>query len=235
MTFDVTKEIDKADYAILNAVFLDQWLAYLLAGDAPMEAIMNMPSHGLGAEELAEHFFRLWNSGLVECSIEESGPPVAPNLELARRQFVRTKDWPPEGDKNLFYRLSRDGGAVWEFFSSPDWSKFFKVSTDYDLNMCELASANRDLVEALRQCEDRHPAPIESTDRWMVLRPWNATYWKTLSSAYQLTFRVSISSSPTGYNRLGHTHPACQQVTESWRLWRKSFDEVCKEHFGKNC
>lgn len=234
MTVDLTEEIDKAGYAILNAVSLDQWLAYLLAGDAPMEEIMNMPSHGLGAEALAERFFRLWNSGLLECSIEESGPPVAPNRELARSQFVRTRQWPPEGDESVVYRLSRDGGAIWEYFASPDWGKFFKVETDYDLNECRLASANRDLAETLRQCEDRHPAPIAGTDRWTVLQPWNATYWKMLPNAYQLTFRVSISSSLIGYNRLGHTHPACQQVTENWRLWRKSFEQACREHFGGN-
>src|SRR5215469_893363 len=116
MTFNRWKQVDMASYAILNAVSLDQWLAYLLAGDAPMEDIMNMPSHGLGAEGLAEHFFRLWNSGLLECSVEESGSPVAPDLELARRQFVRTKEWPPEGNESVVYRLSKDGGAAWEYF-----------------------------------------------------------------------------------------------------------------------
>jgi len=57
--------IEKADFALLNAVSEDEWLAYLLAGDASTEDIMNKPSHGLSPDELSRHFFALWNAGLI--------------------------------------------------------------------------------------------------------------------------------------------------------------------------
>jgi hypothetical protein len=40
-------EIDQADFALINAVSRDEWLAYLLNGDVDMESIMNMPGHGI--------------------------------------------------------------------------------------------------------------------------------------------------------------------------------------------
>ena len=37
-------DIEKADFALLNAVSEDEWAAYLLAGDVSTESIMNKPS-----------------------------------------------------------------------------------------------------------------------------------------------------------------------------------------------
>ena len=83
-------DIERADFALLNAVSEDEWAAYLLAGDASTEAIMNKPSHGLPPDELSRHFFKLWSAGLIECSAASSGDQVAPDLQRARDQFVRT-------------------------------------------------------------------------------------------------------------------------------------------------
>lgn len=74
LLFSVTDmQIDKADYALLYAVSEDEWLAYLLAGDVGMESIMNKPSHGLGVEELAEHFFGFGKMGSLSAQSRNPG------------------------------------------------------------------------------------------------------------------------------------------------------------------
>src|SRR5690348_4341345 len=133
---DPINGIDRPDYALLNAVFDDEWAAYLLASDVPMEAIMNKPSHGLGVAELAEHFFRLWEAGLIECRIDESGSVAVPDLNLARHQF-------------------------WEAMSSPDWSKFLVASTTQNPHEFTLTGSDRSLVELLRGSNWGFPPPLE--------------------------------------------------------------------------
>jgi hypothetical protein len=126
-------DIERADFALLNAVSEDQWAAYLLAGDASTEAIMNKPSHDLSSDELSQHFFNLWSAGLIECSAASSGDQVPPDLQRAGEQFVRTQNWPPSDDLCLIYRLSQSGGDTWEQFARPDWNKYL-VSSEGDQN-----------------------------------------------------------------------------------------------------
>jgi hypothetical protein len=235
MNVDSSRTIDKPDFALLNAVSLDQWAAYLLAGEAPMEDIMDVPSHGLGEHELAEHFFRLWRDGLIECSAGESQPAITPDFELARQQFIHTEHWPPKGPLALVYRLSNAGGALWEYFACPDWSKFFAINSDSNSRECALTSSDRHLVELLRKCHYYHPPPLEGTDSWKILKPWAATYWKMLPIGHQLTFRFESYDWPAQYCDLysyTEVQNAYECVAESWRTWRKSFEEICKENFG---
>jgi hypothetical protein len=140
---NLVRAMDRADYALLNAVVDGAWAAYLLAGDAPMENIMNKPSHGLEAVDLAKHFFRLWEGGLIECRIDESGSVALPDFDLTRHQFVRSEEWPPARDRCLIYRLSATGANVWESLASPDWSKFLNSSTGDD-------------PKEYTTCEDQH-------------------------------------------------------------------------------
>lgn len=110
--------IDQADYALLNAVSIDEWFAYLLNAPAGMENIMNVPGHGLGEKDLIEHFFRLWNYGLLECSLAEAGVVAAPDADLVRRQFEHTSSGDPIGP-TILYRLTRAGGNLWERYAVP--------------------------------------------------------------------------------------------------------------------
>src|SRR5436309_12245794 len=79
-------KIDKADYAILYAVTLEQWPAWLLIKEETMGGI-NRHWPGLPPRELTEHFFRLWSEGLIQCAEGEDEPAIAPDYELARKQF----------------------------------------------------------------------------------------------------------------------------------------------------
>jgi hypothetical protein len=226
-----TLEIDKPDYALLNAVSSDQWLVYLLAAEAGMENIINMPSHGLPERELAEHFFRLWTRGLIECRSDESGPPVAPDLDLVRAQFEYTGIWP--GDKALFYGLSASGGVLWEALTAPQWTEFVRVGSGPSHNTWVLSGGDRGLVERFRRrlgagfCG---PPPIPGTERWEVMQPWRPTYWKTLPLGCQFTFQHTGDLS---YSIDAETWDAadCYGLHLIGGTWRRSVEEVCQEYF----
>jgi len=229
--------IEKADFALLNAVSEDEWLAYLLAGDASTEDIMNKPSHGLSPDELSRHFFALWNAGLIECSAASSGDHVAPDLQRSRNQFVRSENWRPSDDLCLIYRLSQSGGDTWEQFARPDWNKYL-VSSEDDQNPHEwtLTGTNRDLVQHWRDLGSNidvgFPFPLAGTERWELLQPWQATYWKTLPIAYRLKFFTS-------WGRSSSSPPSSEVVEELFRFqrevrggWHEKFELICGKHFS---
>ena len=231
--------IEKADFALLNAVSEDEWAAYLLAGDASTEAIMNKPSHGLSPEELSRHFFDLWGAGLIKCSAASSRDQVAPDLQRARDQFVRNGNWPPSDDSCLVYRLSPSGGDTWEQFARPDWNKYL-VSSESEQNRHEwtLTGTTRDLVQHWRNLganfDAGFPFPLAGTERWEMLQPWQATYWKTLPIGHRLKFFTS-------WGRPESNSPSPEEVEEVFRFqrevrggWHKRFDVICREHFGRS-
>ena len=228
--------IDRADFGLLNAVSEDEWAAYLLAGDASMEAIMNKASHGLAPRELRQHFFKLWTAGLIECSLEFSGPPVAPDFEQAKRQFERTQEWPPSNDQCLVYRLSREGGEMWERFACPDWSRFLLSSVGEQGNEWTLTGADRRLVEVWRESGSKisagFPVPLDGTEKWEILQPWKATYWKTLPIGYRLKFEFKTWDRPPSSPSREELQHVFEFQNEVWGRWHKGFDTICAEHFG---
>ncbi len=146
----------------------------MLAGDAPTEAIMNKPSHGLSPDDLSHHFFELWRAGLIECSAASSGVPIAPELQRARDQFVRTENWPPSDNQCLVYRLSKSGADTWERFASPNWNKYLVSSEGDRGNEWTLTGTNRDLVQRWRDLGSSFnagfPFPHPGTEKWELLQ-----------------------------------------------------------------
>jgi len=231
-------DIEQPDFALLNAVSEDEWAAYLLAGDVSTEYIMNKPSHGLSPDELSRHFFMLWSAGLIECSAASSGDQVSPDLQRAKDQFVRTENWPPSDDSCLIYRLSQSGGDAWEQFARPDWNKYL-VTSEGDKNPHEwtLTGTNRELVQHWRDLGSNFdagfPAPLAGTEKWELLQPWQATYWKTLPVGYRLKFF-------TAWGRPASSPPSSEELEEIFRFqrevrggWHEKFDVICREHFGR--
>jgi len=217
--------LNKADYALLYAVIVQEWQVYLLSGGMDMESVLNTPSHGLNEADLIQHFFKLWRHGFVECSHDESGPPVDPDLELLRRQFVYAGDSPAD-DETLLYRLTAAGGAAWEALASPDWTGFLRSSSPSSRRWV-LGGGDRARVELLRKCPAMFPPPLIETEKVLVQRPWQATYWKILPIGYEITFEYDYS--------LGRSqdlaNSACAEIFETWDKWHRSFRDVCDEYF----
>ena len=232
------ESIDKADYALLNAVHLEDWQVYLLA--APnMHDIMNTPEHGLDPAALFEHFLRLWRMGLIECSMEDPFRPIAPDPALLHEQFdPMPQDSPPEG-RIIIYRLTKSGGLLWEELSAPDWSRLIRQRDhpcSKDNQEWEISGADQALLERtwkLHNAWGDWPHPVEGTVRYEVLQPYRPAYWKTLPIGYAYRFEVQ-----SGWERPPLYHSAVAALlperNELWEIgigWRRSFEDVCRQFF----
>ncbi len=67
------------------------------------------------------------------------------------------------------------------------------------------------------------------TERSEVRQPWQATYWKTVPTGYEITFEDD-------YRLEGHRHEdidqsACHELWETWHQWHRDFKDVCGEYF----
>jgi len=81
--------------------------------------------------------------------------------------------------------LTEQGAALWEAAAQPDWGLYIKnwtheiddsEETPWDVRMWSRTRAR--LEDAIRlQWMGR---PIPGTEKWQMVSPWRATYWKTL-------------------------------------------------------
>jgi hypothetical protein len=100
---------------------------------------------------------------------------------LRGRALIELTD---EGGETYF-ALTRDGGAAWEAFARPDWSRFIDARADG--TDAEVICADRARLDAFvaSRWQAWIPAGAERRDE---LRPWAATYWKTLPVGYRVRY-----------------------------------------------
>jgi hypothetical protein len=145
---------------------------------------------GLPPRELTEHFFRLWSEGLIECAEGEDEPAIAPDYELARKQFELEN---PSSDRpegvSLTYRLTSQGGDVWANYAGVDWNRFFSSWAGSEFNEWTLNASVREPIVIALKLREVSPLPIPGTERGQILQPWQATYWKVLPTGNRLRNR----------------------------------------------
>ena len=228
-------KIDKTDYAILYGVSEEQWPAWLLLKEQTMAGV-NRFWPGLPARQLTEHFFRLWSEGLIECAEGEDEPAIAPDYQLAREQFqfdTAASDR-PEGNP-LIYRLSSQGGDLWAQYAGVDWSRFISWC-GAEPNEWTLTASAREAIEIALQLRDIAPEPIPGTGRWEILQSWQAIYWKVLpiGNCFRYKYENWTGGLPMrDEEEIRRWMKLRNDFAPYWSGWHKSFDEVCREHFGE--
>ena len=125
------------------------------------------------------------------------------------------------GEKGVFrdrvyYWLTTRGGAAWESFARPEWSLFIDHGFDEGedgmrtttVTTCDWKQLDRYLESVARE-EAIEPGTMTLAE----LRPWQATYWKTLPFGLQCTFKST--------ERRLVDHPRRSwQLRERWCEWR---------------
>ena len=121
-----------------------------------------------------------------------------------------------------FVGLTKLGAAEWEAAASPRWDEFYDESSDD--RMMTLASTDKSII--LRLMQNRlgwSHAPLQDTVRWRELRPWKATYWKTLESAWEAEFQYESCRPPP---HLPETEEE-RIAKEEWRRMTQWFTRAC--------
>ena len=114
----------------------------------------------------------------------------------------------------MVYGLTAQGGARWESLCRFDWSRF--VSWSSTSHSSELIAPTRELAEFLFHARQRDPV-IRPPVRWDIIRPWEATYWKTLPAGHRVRYRIRRQ-------RKGETLPRANPFSNSplwWNEWEQ--------------
>jgi hypothetical protein len=151
-----------------------------------IEAVFNKSGHGLNHGELIDVLVYLVGERLIE-GFRDKRP-----IELDRHTIVAvlTEHLPVDDPSCTFYRLTPDGGNVWQAFATPDWSRLVKEEIDDETRTGTLTGATAWRVEKYLRYLDMLECEIDLPSiRIVDIGPWEATYWKTLPQGHRAHFR----------------------------------------------
>lgn len=156
---------------------------------ATIDVVLNKRGHGLGVDELAETLHRILERGWIELSRDiRRQTPMHPDHEEIRR-VLSEKGLFNEG---VFYRLTPDGGRAWESFARPEWHLYVSrddENGDDDMSIGEAVAPSRKSLERYMASLEKDIS-IEAGSRvYDELKPWQATYWKTLPAGFRCRYR----------------------------------------------
>jgi len=122
------------------------------------------------------------------------------------------------GALKVYYGLTLKGGARWEAVSLPDWNRYCDAFLGIDPEVGTIISRDRKLVETyLSLCHYawNDMSVIAGSEKWDVLKPWEATYWKTLPDGHRIQFEYK-SRDAAGVTE---SPPSAKQFFEGIRNW----------------
>jgi hypothetical protein len=216
--------LSRAEYWLLETVVDSPCpLTFLDAGgyEKPegIEEMFNKPGHGLNHDELIEVLVQLAGHGSIEGYRGEQ--PIA----LDRQTIISAvAELPPRHNPScVYYKLTQEGGAAWEAFAAPDWSRLVKEELDDDVRSGTLTGmVSWRLEKYLRyldmlQCElDLQSIEVEE------IGPWEATYWKILPHGHRAQFHWRHERGPGGleneFSSLAFS--GFCEFRDSWYHWR---------------
>jgi hypothetical protein len=221
--------LTRGEYWILNAVVEARCPLCWLGGPRPSATFNTISGHGLSRGELVETLDELSARGWLsadrchrnEDRTESHTTPFAPDRESIDAVLDE-----PSLDRTVrscvYYGLTAEGGAVWEAFASPDWSRYLDTlggsCAEDDQSVCGLARWRIEHYLTLLADEGYFIDPASMG--WSDRVPWEATYWKTFPVGLEAKYRVL--SEPTADERDREKRNAfiARCAFERWYDWR---------------
>jgi hypothetical protein len=154
--------------------------------------ILNRKPHGLAKADLALCLEELIERGEIELCrhLKRRQPEVSTHLTneeisrlLGEDRWAMSAPWS--------YRLTPLGGAEWEEWAKPQWSRYSRTCS-WD-NFGEIGAATKSVAHELFELEEsilRECAIVPGSIRRRIFRNWQATYWKTLPEGHLIAFRT---------------------------------------------
>jgi hypothetical protein len=97
------------------------------------------------------------------------------------------------GALDLEYGLTSQGGARWEAMAQFDWNNYigtwFEIEHGYE-------GASQEMLEVYLAWSG---CAVPGSEQWSVVRPWKATYWKSLFEGVRVRYLERPSSSTIEY------------------------------------
>lgn len=152
--------------------------------------ILNRKGPGLNRSDLAICLEELMLRGEIETLMHANGETVHRRLcnaeireALAEDRWSRSESWS--------YGLTARGGAEWERWARPQWSRYNRTCSWKNFQM--IGAATEGVARQLLELEEYilcDCAIIQESIRRRAFRNWRATYWKTLPDGHLIAFRT---------------------------------------------
>jgi hypothetical protein len=212
--------LDRREYWIL-AVAIRSWIPVAVLAEPNRAEIFNLPGPSFTPIELLETLDRLFQRGDLVAQQEHERDNGQNAFTPARHEVEAAL----ANEIKLYYRLTTQGGARWEAAVRPRWNLFICARCDSETRQCVATASERQLVEqylAARPYQSIGGSRIKGTESWEVLRPWQATYWKTLAVGHQVRYRVE-----SGGNEEYKPSPAwVKEFTLDTSFWNRPIGEL---------
>jgi hypothetical protein len=192
--------MDYYDYWLLDSVVRTPFpLALLPKSRETVTGAFNRPFHDMDYNTLTKTLTSLWSNRLLRFfSLDDWLENIVFDASVINRLF--------DPDLEMYYGLTEEGGAVWEHMSSADWSKYCFIEEGDEMVITAGALPVAEHYLQLQSTMGGGFDIINSSINWSIIKPWRATYWKTLATGWSVRFRTA----PTLYT------PVSPML---WRQW----------------
>jgi hypothetical protein len=179
------KSLDRDEYWLLDLVHGSSFPLYLLT-DSNLELIANRDSHGLSHAKLLDTLYRLFQDG----SLVGIRYPNSENYIEANLTYHEIDD-ALQAKNDIQYQLTVEGGQQWEVLSKPNWDWCIGGGC-YSEDQVISEATSRKVAEQYLQMNSYWDSieVIPESIECELLRPWQATYWKTLSEGYKISCKI---------------------------------------------
>ncbi|HYI46965.1 MAG TPA: hypothetical protein VEX35_00720 [Allosphingosinicella sp.] len=154
-----------------------------------MGEVLNRRPHGHSSLAIARILAQMVEEG--EITVHREFGPAAPAVALCEGQIGEMLSESRDTKRPSFYRLTEHGGAEWEVWAKPQWSRYStscgrKRRTAIGAATAAVAEELLGLHEYLHHDE----VIVERSIRRRTFHRWHATYWKTLPEGHLIGFRT---------------------------------------------
>jgi len=154
-----------------------------------MGEALNRKPHGHSLSEIARVLAQMVVEG--EITIHRDFGRTPPAITACEGQIVEMLSEPRETKRPSFYCLTERGGAEWEAWAKPQWSRY---NTNCVRNRRTAISAATAVVAeellGLHEYLYHDEVIVERSIRRRSFRMWRATYWKMLPEVHLIAFRT---------------------------------------------
>lgn len=183
-----------------------------------IDIALNRQGHGLAFAALVDTLMQSKRNGWIEFGrpFRNESAPISDSDADEIAAFLRERG---RGLETVHYWLNADGGAVWESFARPQWDRFIEQGTEYPEDgspferMTTIETSDWQWLDKYLRSQTSEQVVEAGSITLAELRPWQATYWKTLSFGLRCTFRSTE-------HRLHSCNTTDSRLRESWREWR---------------
>lgn len=191
--------LEPSEYWLLESS-VDAWVPLHLLVRPNVNEVFNKCSHGLDRSQLLGVLLTLFDKNLIVGKTwhkESSFRPTEAQVNAALNI-----EGAGDAEGGILYGLTPLGGRVWEEYAKPDWDRFISHGWDAtskvfqeggeskEVEEEEICAARREWVEIFSLVAGLMGHRIlPGSVVWEELRPWHATYWKTLPVGYRIRYQ----------------------------------------------